>query len=251
MTYTPFVASLPHTNIGDVGLAGVMCRQVAMATKSVPLLAHLVEFLPDSFTSGAFARAGIACPSSIQRSAYKRQMEFFFGRLAARQALSELGLPAEQVSTGAQRQPVWPNGVIGSITHTNGVAAAVAMRLGICRGIGIDAELVMDPSACQEVTQIVAGPHELEYLHSLSDLSLETALTIVFSAKESFYKAAYATVGRFFDFSVVQVTELDARKQRLSLVLNETLNDQFCRGEVCEAQFTFVRRDTVLTWVVW
>jgi enterobactin synthetase component D len=251
MTHTPFVAFLLHPKIGDVGLEHVLYRQVAMTKKSVPLHAHLVEFLPNSFTSGAFDRAGIACPASIQRSAYKRQMEFFFGRLAARQALSELGLSGGQVPMGAQRQPVWPHGVIGSITHTNGVAAAVATRLGVCRGIGIDAEKVMDPSTCQAVIQTVVGEQELEYLHSLSDISLQMALTIVFSAKESFYKAAYATVGRFFDFSAVRVTKMDARKQRLTLVLNETLSDHFCRGAVWEAQFTFVRRDTVLTCVVW
>jgi enterobactin synthetase component D len=251
MTNTPLVASLSHPEGGDAGLTGSVRRQVTMATESVPLLAHIVEFLPNSFTTDAFARAGIACPASIQRSVYKRQVEFFFGRLAAGEALSVLGLSDEHVPIGAQRQPVWPNGVIGSITHTNGVAAAVATRLGVYRGIGIDAEQVIDPQTCQSVTQIVVGRHELDYLHSLPELSLQMALTIVFSAKESFYKAAYATVGRIFDFSAVQVTELDARKQRLTLVLNETLSDQFCRGRACEARFTFVRPDTVLTYVVW
>ncbi len=91
----------------------------------------------------------------------------------------------------------------------------------------------------------------MDYLQSLPELSLQVALTIAFSAKESFYKAAYATVGRIFDFSAVQVKELDARKQRLTLVLNEDLSDQFCRGRVCDARFTFFRPDTVFTYVVW
>lgn len=78
------------------------------------------------------------------------------------------------------------------------------------------------------------------------------ALTIVFSARESFYcKATYAAVGHIFDFSAVQAAELDARKQRLTLVLDETLSDQFCHGQTCEAGYTFVRPDTMLTYVVW
>lgn len=68
--------------------------------------------------------------------------------------------------------------MIGSITHMNGVAAAVVTRLGLYRGIGIDTEQVIDPKACQSVTQVVVGGHELDYLHSLPDLSPQMALTI-------------------------------------------------------------------------
>lgn len=73
----------------------------------------------------------------------------------------------------------------------------------------------------------------------------------MFSAKESFYKAAYAVVGHISDFSAVRGTELNIRKQRLTLVLNEALNDRPCHGAAYEAQFTFIRPDTVLTYVAW
>lgn len=251
MTDTPILMHLTYPEGGDAGSAELVRHQVSITTASFPLLMHIVEFLPGGSMPAAFALAGIACPESIQRSVYRRQVEFLFGRLAARDALSVLGLMREQVPIGVQRQPVWPSGVIGSITHTQGLAAAVAMRRGVYRGIGIDAEQVIDVETCQSVSQIVAGRQELDYLHSLQELSLQMALTIVFSAKESFYKAAYATVGRIFDFSAIRVTKLDTRKQRLTLVLNETLSDQFCRGQTCEAGFTFFRPDIVLTYVVW
>lgn len=251
MTNTPIPMSYPYPEGSDAGTRELVRYQVEIATESVPVHVHIIEFLPNSLTPAAFAHAGIACPESIQHSVYKRQMEFFFGRLAARDALYPLGLADEQIPIGLQRQPVWPSGVIGSITHTQGLAAAVATRLGVYRGIGIDAEQVVNPEACQSVSQIVVGRQELNYLHSLQELSLQVALTIVFSAKESFYKAAYATVGQIFDFSAVQVTGLDMREQRLVLVLNETLSDQFCRGYACKVGFTFVRMDTVLTYVVW
>ncbi|MBD8898882.1 4'-phosphopantetheinyl transferase superfamily protein [Rhodanobacter sp. DHG33] len=244
-------SNAPFMSVPCFESVGLVCRQVAIAKESVPILAHIVEFLPDSFTHAAFAQAGIAYPESIQSSVYKRQAEFFFGRFVTRNALSMLGLAGEQVPIGAQRQPVWPSGVIGSITHTHGIAAAVTTWRGVYQGIGIDVEQVIDQETCQSVSKVVVGEHELDYLDSLQELSLQMALTIVFSAKESFYKAAYATVGRIFDFSVVQVVELDARKQRLVLVLNETLSDQFCRDQAYVAGFTFVRPDTVLTYVTW
>jgi 4'-phosphopantetheinyl transferase EntD len=235
----------------DAGAAGWTRHYVEIATSATPLLAHVIEFSPNALKPTAFAHASIDYPESIQRSVYKRQMEFFFGRLAARDALSQLGLAGRQIPIGAERQPIWPIGVTGSITHTHGLAAAVAERLGVCRGIGIDAEQMIDQETCQSVSSVVVGPHELDYLHSLQELSLQMALTIVFSAKESFYKAAYAAVGHIFDFSAVRAAELDVRKQRLTLVLNETLSEQFCRGQICEAGYTFVRPDTVLTHVVW
>jgi enterobactin synthetase component D len=236
---------------GDAGAAGWVRRQVGIATSPAPLLAHVIEFSPNALKPTAFAHACIDYPESIQRSVYKRQMEFFFGRLAARDALSQLGLADRQIPIGAERQPVWPIGVIGSITHTHGLVAAVAERQGVCRGVGIDAEQMIDEDTCQSISSVVVRPQELECLRSLKELPLQRALTIVFSAKESFYKATYAAVGHIFDFSAVQVVELDARKQRLTLVLSETLSDQFCRGQTCEAGYTFVRLDTVLTHVVW
>ena len=118
-------------------------------------------------------------------------------------------------------------------------------------GIGTDIEKLIDLKTCQSVTQVVIDRYELNYLRSIQDLSLQITLTLVFSAKESFYKAAYATVGRIFDFSAVKVAELDLRKQQLILILNETLSDQFCRGNKYEARFIFVRPDTVFTYVTW
>ncbi|MBE1162039.1 4'-phosphopantetheinyl transferase family protein [Dyella acidiphila] len=244
-------SSFRHTEGSDPPSAAPVRRQVTLAAEPQPLLVHVIEFPHDGLVPGAFAQAGIACPEAIQRSVYKRQLEFFFGRLAARDALATLGLAHEHVALGAQRQPVWPSDVIGSITHTHSVAAAVAQRPGAYRGIGIDAEQLIDEPTCQSVASTVAGPQELDYLRALPELSWQAALTIVFSAKESFYKAVYANVGRIFDFSAVHVVKLDSARQRLTLMLAEDLNDRFRRGQAYEAGFTFIRPDTVLTHVVW
>lgn len=251
MKNNPSIVPLHHSEAKNEAWADWERRQLAVTAKAGPIFAHLVEFLPNSFTAVEFSYAGIACPETIQRSVYKRQVEFFFGRLAAREALFMLGLADEQVPIGTHGQPIWPSGVIGSITHTIDLAAAVATRLGTFQGIGIDIEKLIDLKTCQSVTQVVIDRYELNYLRSIQDLSLQITLTLVFSAKESFYKAAYATVGRIFDFSAVKVAELDLRKQQLILILNETLSDQFCRGNKYEARFIFVRPDTVFTYVTW
>ncbi|MFK2892163.1 4'-phosphopantetheinyl transferase family protein [Dyella flagellata] len=231
--------------------AGAMRRQVHLACDAAPIILHLVEFEPEHFSSAFFAQAGIACPESIQRSVGKRQAEFFFGRLAARTALSALGIKNETVPIGAERQPIWPNGVIGSMTHTHGLAAVAVEWAGRRRGIGIDVECVMNEQACEAVVMTVLDRSELHCLQATRELALPVALTIVFSAKESFYKAAYGSVRRFFDFSAVRVVELNVQARRLTFVLTETLSGDFHSSQLFHAGFDFIKDGVVLTHAVW
>src|SRR5213592_4895962 len=70
----------------------------------------------------------------------RRVQEFATGRACARRALSKLGAPAISILSGANREPLWPHGVVGSITHCLGYrAAAVAWQLDVLT-VGIDAE---------------------------------------------------------------------------------------------------------------
>lgn len=115
-----------------------------------------------------------------------RWSEFATGRACARDALIALGLPAVALPPGPAGDPVWPDGVVGSITHCLGywaVAVALASSYG---AIGIDAEphLPVPP----DVLRAVADPGELVALEALP--ADGTAWDrVLFSAKESTYKA--------------------------------------------------------------
>src|SRR5262245_35993885 len=64
------------------------------------------------------------CPAVITR-----REEFLTARTCARQALMQLGFPMLPIRRGKKREPIWPAGVVGSITHCQGYrAAAVAMQ---------------------------------------------------------------------------------------------------------------------------
>jgi hypothetical protein len=66
-----------------------------------------------------------------RRSLRKRQTEFFFGHLAARQALAaiEAGIASADIGIGAAREPLSPAGVISSITHDRRLTAR-AVEIG-------------------------------------------------------------------------------------------------------------------------
>lgn len=132
----------------------------------------------------------------IARSVAKRRNEFITVRYCARQALQELGVPPVPILKGEKGEPCWPDGVVGSLTHTEGFRGAAVARHDAVRSIGIDAEPhdvlpngVLDAiSLPAERTEISALPAELHWDR------------ILFCAKEATYKAWYPVTQRWLGF---------------------------------------------------
>jgi 4'-phosphopantetheinyl transferase EntD len=211
----------------------------------------LITYDVEVFDTTAFARVGLDRPENIGRSVTRRQAEFFMGRLAAREALVHLAT-AGQVGIGASRQPIWPAGVIGSISHAGRYAAAVATRDGGITGVGIDIEHRIGTQTRASVEDSVLTPAEQSRLHPLAgDVPYEMLLTIAFSAKESFFKGSFATVGTYFDFDAVELTALDVAAGTLQIVLTRTLAPSLPQGRRFTLRHGFIDEDTVLTRFVW
>jgi len=212
----------------------------------------VVEFDRDAFDLAAFTACGIELPPSVVRSVPKRQAEFFFGRFAARTVMQSLQRQPAPVGTGAFREPLWPHGLQGSISHSGRFAAAVAAEPAAHRGIGIDIEGLIGESSIGAVTSAAMDAAELALLRSLPpSLSLPALYTIVFSAKESFFKGAFGAVGRYFDFSAVRVASVDLSGQCLQFEVREDLCAALRKGWVGTVHFGFMRDDTVITSFVW
>ena len=128
---------------------------------------------------------------AVARAVPKRRAEFAAGRRAARAALSEIGLAPVAVPVGAHRAPVWPDGVVGAITHDVGVALSAVMPADKVLGVGID---VTEAAPLPAITRRAILPHAAE--QGLSPLE-ERA---VFLAKESLFKALFPLVGTYFGF---------------------------------------------------
>lgn len=232
-------------------LAALSWRQLPGHTALLPS-ACLIPIDGALVDDGAFAAYGIVCPLSIVRSVPHRKKEFLYGRRAAVSALAAIGVRAVDIPIGPSREPVWPPGIIGSITHNQHYVAAVALRRGHYSGVGIDLETVGSAEHEQALLEIVVSPAEATYLRTLvGPHSLATLLTIVFSAKESLFKGAFPSVGRYFDFSAARVTYVDLEKKSVMLVLWETLSADFRQSDICTVQYEFIRDDTVLSSFAW
>jgi 4'-phosphopantetheinyl transferase EntD len=125
----------------------------------------------------------------LGRAVAKRRQEFAAGRQCARRALRELGVVDFPLRVGADREPLWPRGFVGSITHTAGICAAVVASRERFRGLGVDAEIVGVVGA--ELWPSICVAAETAWLASLPHPERAPAVTLIFAAKEAFYKAQF------------------------------------------------------------
>ena len=137
-----------------------------------------------------------------RRHAPGRAAEFRAGRACARRAMRALGLPDAPLLPDETRAPVWPAGVVGSITHCAGYCAAAAAKARDLAALGIDAEA--HGSFPHDVARRVAAAAEIASFARFV-ASPDIAACAVFSAKESLYKAVFPLSRTFLDFDEVMV----------------------------------------------
>jgi 4'-phosphopantetheinyl transferase EntD len=145
----------------------------------------------------------------VARAVDKRVREFAAGRLCARAGMSALGLSAAPLLTGTDRTPLWPAGVVGSITHTDGYCVAVVAPESKFLAVGVDAECVgrVDSS----LWRLTMRAEERIRLESLDETASRKLATIIFSAKEAFYKCQYTLTRGWVGFEEVAVDVSDDR----------------------------------------
>ncbi|MGO9956733.1 MAG: 4'-phosphopantetheinyl transferase family protein [Solirubrobacteraceae bacterium] len=140
---------------------------------------------------------------ALGAAAPRRAAEFATGRSLARLALCGLGIRGATIARGADREPIWPTGVVGSITHCTGYCAAAVAVADAVRSVGIDAEThaPLPPG----ILQRVALPEEAAWTraHAGAGIHWDRAL---FSAKESVFKTWFPLTRRWLGFDEARIT---------------------------------------------
>ena len=135
----------------------------------------------------------------IANAVETRRREFITARRCAREALGRLGHPPAPIRPGDKREPVWPAGIAGSITHCAGYRAAAVARVTEVAGIGIDAEPNGPLPAGVEEMVTVAPERAMLAALAAADPGVYWD-RLLFSAKESVYKAWFPQTGRWLGF---------------------------------------------------
>ena len=161
----------------------------------------------------------------LGRAVPKRAQEFAAGRLCARQALAAIGIVDFAIEMAADRRPLWPAPVVGSITHTDGFCAAVVAERRHVAAIGMDSEEAHRVKP--ELWDSICVPEEIEWLGSLPESQRAAGAAFIFSAKEAFYKCQYPLTEQFLGFHSARVQACAWGRARGSFTVAATRDIKF------------------------
>jgi len=185
-----------------MGARRVNGRQHAMAAG-----AAITALVRPWFAPGAFVETAEIAERPIReaerplvaKAVAKRQREFATGRWLARRGLRALGHPEQTIGIGRLRNPLWPEGVAGTITHDGGWCTVVLQLAPPGRPVGIGLDMITVSERQGKMADIagmfVANPEELTACARFG-LPVEPEM-VCFALKEAAIKAL---VGRFADF---------------------------------------------------
>ncbi len=206
-------------------------------------------FSLSAFHDSLFKEHNVYFPAELDRAFLKRKAEFFAGRYCAKHSLLALDGTIADVHIGPQRCPIWPAHVVGSISHSGNQAIAVTALKQNFRGLGIDIQYEIDAKTYTAIKNQILFGNEHEVIFSGSELDIRVLFTIAFSAKESFFKAAFAEVGWYFDFSAVSIKSIDQEGKIIHMCINETLSKKLVVGTEFQAEFKHTHDNKIITLV--
>lgn len=171
--------------IGSAGIAALLPDEVEIEERTSDV--RLSTLMPQEH-------------AAIARAVPVRRAEYATVRYCARQALSRLGYAAAPILSGKNREPIWPDGVVGSLTHCDGYRAAAVSNSPGLASVGIDAEA--HQPLPDGVDEIVTVGGEIQMLARLAAAYPTIHWgRVLFSAKESIYKTWYPLTRAWLDFT--------------------------------------------------
>ena len=133
----------------------------------------------------------------------KRLSDFSTGRYCAIKALEQLGIKDAIIPIGKDRAPIWPEGIVGSISHCDSLTGAIVAKSSDHVSLGLDIEEI--GRVTPDLWDLVFTENEKNYLFRLSDEDILVQSTAIFSIKEAFYKFQHPLTKTFLDFLDVEL----------------------------------------------
>lgn len=181
----------------------------------------------------------------------KRKAEFLAGRYAAATTLRAAGVAIPNpllIPSDPNGCPVWPSGVAGSISHCRKLAVCALSDSPHIKYIGVDIEPIPSPESASQLASQVHTPAELAILTSVG-MEPFCATGLLFSAKESIFKALYPLVQEYFGFESAVLKDVDVKKSVLEFFITSELKNKFGLADSYHCFFE-TTEDLILSWVV-
>ena len=169
-------------------------------------------FTAGQYNESIICQQTLAClsqplPKFYFSSVNKRRAEYLAGRISAADAISRLCGFWLTPETGSSGAPVWPEGLVGSISHSGSHVVSVVMRADKeMSGIGVDLAEIITADQTEWLMDAVLLPSEINrFVTNKTEWVKRINCTLVFSLKESLFKALYPIVRKRFYFAAVTV----------------------------------------------
>ncbi|PAV27243.1 4'-phosphopantetheinyl transferase [Tamilnaduibacter salinus] len=192
---------------------------------------------PEHFHPDAPAQAALPEPPSILNAQPKRRTDFLAGRLCAREALTSLGGPVACPDQREDGAPAWPDGFTGSISHTDGLATAIAGLSEYWMGLGMDLEPMIGDERARRLAPRLLTPDERARFRNRLEQAPGALVTTVFSFKESLFKALHPVTGQRFYFQDAELMDTPNR-DKTTLRLCTALGPSWPEGSTLEGHLT-------------
>lgn len=168
----------------------------------------------------------------MRGSCESRRREFSSGRWCARRLLRSRGLPDFPVLPGPAREPLWPAELVGTISHSAKWSICAIASSNNIAGLGADVESLEGANTLPE--EILFTCHERNWLanHRIGDR--HRMQVVLFSAKESLYKALFPLYGEYIDYLDAEIgidTQTGSFQVTCSAIpLSKLLSEFYIRG---------------------
>jgi enterobactin synthetase component D len=152
-----------------------------------------------------------------------RKNEFILSRVCAHLSIYELTNELQyDFFKNEDRSPRWPLHLVGSLSHNQlGLATAISFKKDLL-GVGIDLETRKRVNS--KIASHIMTPYDLKSYASWAEADL---YSLIFSAKESLFKAIYPLVNKFFGFEYAAVTSIDINKSTFNIKLIKEIESQY------------------------
>lgn len=210
--------------------------------------AVICQYASDKFSDDLYESLSFKEPAVVKQSVKKRRAEFLAGRVAAVAALKSMREITSDIPIGMHRNPVWPKGITGSITHNAGMALAVVANKTDIRFVGVDCEDIFSLNTVESVGNIILTDSEIEYLKK-SGMASNLFCSLVFSAKESLFKAIYPYIHQYVEFDVANVFDICLMSKIFKIKLTKKITSEFDVGRCFSGYFEF-RSDNIITIII-
>jgi len=218
----------------------------ALLTQFLPadVNAHLMLLEVSHGFRDALLVQGMVLPEAVEGAVLKRQCEYLAGRYCARVCLQKLsqaqGFTGSDmiVGTGKNREPLWPHGIIGSISHSNQFAITIVSHSASSYlGLGVDIEEQMKPDLALSLCDQIMSKREVSQFNGLSQMCFEDFVTLIFSAKEALFKALFPTLGVYLEFDSNELIYLDQEASLLHFRLSYPLSPTWYKGRILKVHY--------------